>query len=212
MGGFHVLHRLDNATSGCICIPLTYFSQRLAIDAFSKKNVDKYYLALVFGKIKEQDEIKIDMPIGEDKRFFKYSRCTLIDKNGVRNPNCFNVEKAITKLKVLQHGTYKEKECSKILLKPITGRRHQLRVHLNHLGYPIVGDTIYGLDDYDSYRTMLHSYKIRLKLDNKKIIEAKASDTFTNEFDPDWKPVNTINELIIYVSFYSLFVFSNLFF
>ena len=198
MGGFHVLHRLDAATSGCICIPLTYFSQRLAIDAFTKQNVDKYYLALVFGKINEKDEITIDMPIGEDRRFYKYSRCTLKDKNDTKNPNCFNVEKAITKIKVLQHGTYKDKECSKILLKPITGRRHQLRVHLNYLGHPIVGDTIYGLDDYDSYRTMLHSYKIKLKLDNRKIIEAKAPDTFINEFDPDWKPINTINQLLIY--------------
>ena len=94
MGGFHVLHRLDAATSGCICIPLTYFSQRLAIDAFTKQNVDKYYLALVFGKINEKDEITIDMPIGEDRRFYKYSRCTLKDKNDTKNPNCFNVEKA----------------------------------------------------------------------------------------------------------------------
>jgi 23S rRNA-/tRNA-specific pseudouridylate synthase len=84
-----------------------------------------------------------------------------------------------------------------VLLQPVTGRRHQLRVHLNYFGYPIVGDTIYGIDDYDTYRTMLHSFKIKIKLETSKIIEAKAQDPFVNEIDIDWKPYNTVNELLI---------------
>ena len=84
-----------------------------------------------------------------------------------------------------------------MLLQPVTGRRHQLRVHLDYLGYPIVGDTIYGIEDYDTYRTMLHSYKIKIKLETSKIIEAKALDPFVNEIDVDWKPYSTVNELFI---------------
>jgi 23S rRNA-/tRNA-specific pseudouridylate synthase len=45
-GGFHVLHRLDTITSGVICIPLNYFSQRIAVQAFQTGNAQKYYLAL----------------------------------------------------------------------------------------------------------------------------------------------------------------------
>lgn len=55
-GGFHVLHRLDAITSGVICIPLNYFSQRLAVSAFTNNKVEKYYLAL--GEFYENDNHK----------------------------------------------------------------------------------------------------------------------------------------------------------
>ncbi len=99
-GGYHVLHRLDSVTSGCLCIPLTYFSQRLAYEAFKKGRVEKFYLALVYGKLEEKNMITIDMPIGENQQFHKYSKCTLNDLNGIKNENCFDWQKSVTKLKV----------------------------------------------------------------------------------------------------------------
>lgn len=203
-GGFHVLHRLDSVTSGCICIPLNYFSQRIGFEAFKDGNADKYYIALVYGHLKFEKSdangmFEINVPIGEDSRRLKYARCTPFDINGNEINYCLQPEKAISQIKVLEHGTYKSKDCSKVLIKPVTGKRHQLRVHLKYLGHPIVGDTCYGIDDFDSYRTMLHSYRLNLKINTKKrlFIKAKAPDPFIPEVDPDWKPKYVVNQLNI---------------
>ena len=78
-----------------------------------------------------------------------------------------------------------------------TGKRHQIRVHCQFLGHLIVGDTAYGIGDYDTYRTMLHSYKIVLKIDTKRrqFLKAKAEDPFVNSVDPDYVPLNVVNKL-----------------
>lgn len=57
-GGFHVLHRLDAVTSGCLCIPFNYFSFRVGIEAFLKKKVEKYYLALVYGHVSPNKSVR----------------------------------------------------------------------------------------------------------------------------------------------------------
>lgn len=125
-GGFHVLHRLDSVTSGCICIPLNYFSQRIAVDAFRSNKVEKYYLALVYGRVKQDGIIEINVPIGEDLRRPKYAECTIVDKNGNKLDYCSEPKKAITHIKVLEYGTYKGKDCTKVLVKPITGKNIRL--------------------------------------------------------------------------------------
>ena len=73
----------------------------------------------------------------------------------------------------------------------------QIRVHCQFLGHLIVGDTAYGIGDYDTYRTMLHSYKIVLKIDTKRrqFLKAKAEDPFVNSVDPDYVPLNVVNKL-----------------
>ncbi|CAF1001823.1 unnamed protein product [Brachionus calyciflorus] len=203
-GGFHVLHRLDAVTSGCLCIPLNYFSQRIGFEAFKSGNADKYYLALVYGHVKldhvDKDGFyELNVPIGEDQRRLKYARCTPYDLNGNKIEFCIEPEKAISKIKILEYGTYKSRDCTKVLIKPITGRRHQLRVHLKYLGHPIVGDTCYGIDDFDSYRTMLHSYRLNIQINTKQrqFIKAKAPDPFLPEIDSDWKPCKLVNNLNI---------------
>lgn len=60
-GGYHVLHRLDTVTSGCICVPLNYFSFRVGIEAFVNKKAEKFYLALVYGIVKPQHEVNINI-------------------------------------------------------------------------------------------------------------------------------------------------------
>lgn len=206
-GGFHVLHRLDLVTSGCICLPLNYFSYRIAYEAFKTNNVSKYYLALVYGRLNpdlgaygvdhSDDMLTVDVPIGEDNNRRHYARCALADKNGQLLENCVYPQKSVTQVKVLEYGTYKGRECTKVLLKPVTGRRHQLRVHMNYLGHPVVGDLCYGLDDYDTYRTMLHSYKLKIQINtrDRMFIKAVAPDPFVSSVDADWKSAHIVNDL-----------------
>jgi 23S rRNA-/tRNA-specific pseudouridylate synthase len=210
-GGFHVLHRLDSVTSGCLCVPLNYFSQRLGVEAFENGRANKNYLALVYGRLDEKvldlygvkkeknanesNSFTIDVKTGEDLRRFKFSRCTEFDKNGNKLDYCVYTTNSITNIKVLEYGTYKGKDCTKLLIQPITGRRHQIRVHLTYLDHPIVGDLTYGLDDFDAYRTMLHSYQLNMELDTKKKIRAIAADPFISEIDPDLKSIEIVNKI-----------------
>ncbi len=114
-GGFHVLHRLDAITSGVMCIPLNYFSQRIAVNAFAQGNAQKYYLALVYGLLKETDEFLVTVPIGDDTRNYRFSKCAVVDLNGKANEYCVDAQEAATKVKVLEYGTYKGRECTKLV-------------------------------------------------------------------------------------------------
>ncbi|CAK4140306.1 unnamed protein product [Aphanomyces euteiches] len=64
---------------------------------------------------------------------------------------------------VLGHGLFDGQPVTKVLLRPLSGRRHQLRLHLSHCGYPIVGDVTYGSEDDLAPRMMLHAWKLHLK-------------------------------------------------
>jgi 23S rRNA-/tRNA-specific pseudouridylate synthase len=126
-------------------------------------------------------------------------RCTAEDTDGNQNPMCINQERAVTKVQVLEYGRYKGKDCTKVMLELLTGRRHQLRVHLKYLGHPIVGDLQYGSGDYDTYRSMLHAYtfKMKLNLNRGKFenIEAVAPDPFVSEVDANWRSETVINKI-----------------
>jgi 23S rRNA-/tRNA-specific pseudouridylate synthase len=196
-GGFRVLHRIDTVCSGCFCIPLTPISNKLGFEAFLKHRVSKYYLALVYGHVKNEtgkEFFEIQVPIGDDLNNKGHLICTKYDSQGTLMQNCVGDKNAKTLVKVLEHGSYNEKPCSKVLLRLVTGRRHQLRVHLNFIGHQIVGDTSYGLDDYDTYRTMLHAYAFSMKLKDKTI-EAIAEDPFRNEIDGCWKSNVILNKI-----------------
>jgi 23S rRNA-/tRNA-specific pseudouridylate synthase len=146
----------------------------------------------------EDDSFLIDVPVGDNSEQIRYSRCTPIDRTGKPNPiQCLRPQEASTQVKVLEYGTYKGKPCTKLLLKPLTGRRHQLRVHMQYLGYPIVGDLCYGVEDFETYRTMLHAYRLKIKIDTKErmFVKAKANDPFLNDIDADWKPDRILHRL-----------------
>jgi 23S rRNA-/tRNA-specific pseudouridylate synthase len=207
-GGFHILHRLDSVTSGCVCIPLTYFSQRLAVEAFRNGDANKQYLSLVHGRLNEtiadfsgvklgsDGSFIINKPIGEDLRRLKYSRCTTTDKHANRLDYCIHPQNSITRVKVLEYGTYKGQDCTKVLVEPVTGKRHQIRVHMAYVGHEIVGDTCYGRGDFDSYRTMLHAYKLQIRINTKQrmFLKAIAPDPFVSSVDPDWRPEAVVNK------------------
>lgn len=136
-----LINRLDKETSGVILLGTHAFKQR-AVAAYQQKQVYKEYRAVVCGLLK--DEQTIDAPILTRKGTKAYS---IVSDKG---------QSAITYIEPLEYRN------NKTLLKIIThtGRTHQIRVHLAHIGFPILGDVCYG--GRSSERIMLHALKLEL--------------------------------------------------
>lgn len=139
----------------------------------------------------------MDVPVGDNSEQLKYSRCTKVDPTGKPNQKCLDAQEAASELKILEYGTYKDKPATKVLLQALTGRRHQLRVHMSYVGHPVVGDLCYGIDDFETYRTMLHAYKLKIRIDTRQrmFLKATAPDPFVSHVDKDWKPDRIMNQL-----------------
>jgi len=139
-GEIYIVHRLDKDTSGLILFARNKEAHKFFCSLFERKIIDKRYLAFVFGVI-EKDEFVIDKPIKE----FGSGRMGI----------SIDGKKAITKFRVIKRFD----KYTFIEAKPITGRRHQIRVHLYSYGNPIVGDKLYGdINTQRKYkRMMLHS-------------------------------------------------------
>ena len=142
------VHRLDKDTSGVFIIAKKRESAQLLTSLFRLRKVHKTYLAICHGELdKNNGEWNDD----------------LVRYDG----NKKIIEKAKTIFKVLD----KNSEASLVELKPITGRKHQLRKQLYSLGQPIFGDTKYKLSNYDkgiNKNLMLHSYQIRFMINDTK--------------------------------------------
>lgn len=127
-----VVHRLDMSTSGIMLMALTKSSHRSLSKQFEKREISKRYLALVFGHPAEL-EGRVDLPLICDW------------PNRPRQKVCFETGKAsVTNWQVLE--TF-DNNSSLLLLEPVTGRSHQLRVHLQSIGHPILGDKFYAHPD-----------------------------------------------------------------
>jgi 23S rRNA pseudouridine1911/1915/1917 synthase len=142
-----IVHRLDRATSGVMICAKTPPALTWLQKQFSKRNVKKTYIAIVKGTL-EPDEAIIDMPIERNPKAPAMFR---VGPNG---------KSAVTHYKVIQHS----EPYSLLELAPTTGRTHQLRVHLNKIGHPIVGDTFY--DGEPAERLFLHAEKLEITLPN----------------------------------------------
>ena len=142
------VHRLDKDTSGVFIIAKTRESAQLLTSLFRLRKVHKTYLAICHGEL--------DKDSGEwNDELIRYDGNKKI------------IEKAKTLFKVLD----KNSEASLVELKPITGRKHQLRKQLYAIGQPIFGDTKYRLLNSNkgiNKNLMLHSYQIRFMINNTK--------------------------------------------
>jgi 23S rRNA pseudouridine1911/1915/1917 synthase len=144
-----IVHRLDRATSGVMICAKTPEALKWLQKQFAQRRTKKTYYAVVTGELKQPEAI-IDMPL----------------ERNPKAPATFRVghggKHAITWYKVLGAND----EHSLIELKPETGRTHQLRVHLHHIGHPIIGDTLYGGEPAE--RMMLHAESLELTLPNRE--------------------------------------------
>jgi len=148
-----IVHRLDRATSGVIAGAKTNNAQKFLQKQFAKRNTKKTYYAIVEGWPK-QDEAIIDVPIGRNPKHPQTFMATAQGKT------------AQTYYKVIQKAEIDEHKHALLQLKPTTGRTHQLRVHLKHIGNPIIGDAVYG-SLLKAPRMMLHAQLLELTLPDK---------------------------------------------
>ena len=123
-----IVHRIDAYTTGLLMIAKNDFAHNFLAQQLQNKTTTRKYLALVWGVIKN-DTGTIDAPIGRDINDRKKMAVTAI-----------NSKEAITHFKVLE----RYKNATLIELKLETGRTHQIRVHMNYIGYPVVNDPVYG--------------------------------------------------------------------
>jgi len=121
-----IVHRLDKEVSGIILFAKNPRTHKFINDQFAGRKVKKYYTALVHGVVKENDGV-IKKPIRE----FGSGRMGIDDRKGKPSETKFHITERLRDYTLLE-------------LNPSTGRRHQLRVHLYSIGYPIVGDVRYG--------------------------------------------------------------------
>ena len=156
-----IVHRLDMDTSGVMIIPINKMAHRSISKQFQDRETKKRYEAVVYG-VMSQDSGEINESLIADKE--NPPKQKVDNENGKPSKTLFEVTKRTDKF-------------SKVSLTPVTGRSHQLRVHLLSLGYPIVGDSLYSTGDAFNAadRLQLHSCMIQFKHPiTKKDIEVTA--------------------------------------
>ncbi|MCX8084721.1 MAG: RluA family pseudouridine synthase [Calditerrivibrio sp.] len=143
-----IVHRLDKDTSGLILVAKNRDVRQRLSEIFQQREIVKVYLAICLGKPKK-DYIRVENFIGRSPSDRK--RMAVVDKNG---------KLAVSEVYVLKRF----KEIFLAAIRIYTGRTHQIRVHLSHLGYPIIGDSVYGgskVMKYGIERQALHSYYLK---------------------------------------------------
>ncbi len=160
----YLVHRLDKGTSGVLLIGLDQPTQSALTRAFSRRAVRKFYVARVSGHLAAVGTQAIDLPLkrGRKSRFRVAGQRSAIVRHSrgwtiaAADPDGFA---SLTRLRVLA----RDGADTLLLLEPLTGRTHQLRVHLSWIGHPILGDTLYGRPgaaEQAAPRLQLHCHRL----------------------------------------------------
>jgi 23S rRNA pseudouridine1911/1915/1917 synthase len=169
-----IVHRLDKDTSGLIIVAKNDLALRILQAQFKAREVSKQYIALVEGLIQPPAAL-IDAPIGRD---VNQRKIMAVFPPGNSKSNSKQAREAQTRYTTLEaFDDFSLIECA-----PITGRTHQIRVHLSYLGYPIVGDKVYGRrkQRLNIKRHFLHAAEISFKRPKDGVLL-----TLTAELPPD---------------------------
>ena len=142
-----IVHRLDRDTSGLMIIAKNSRAQQYLINQFKTRSVSKGYLVLVKGKLIPGQGI-IDAPLGRDP------------SNRKRMAVVTSGRQARTGYKVKEYLS----GCTLLDVTTETGRTHQIRVHLSAIGYPVIGDAVYGVRSPYVKRQFVHAYRLGFRL------------------------------------------------
>lgn len=161
-----IVHRLDKETSGVLLAAKTVKAHQKLIEMFSERKIEKEYLAITIGNPGNKT---VDLPIGRHP--VRRKEMAVCDKG----------RSAITHIETLKV----EGEFALVKAKPVTGRTHQIRVHLKALKTPVLGDRVYGSeklsDKLGIKRHLLHAHRITFShpITNEKMsLEAPIPDDF----------------------------------
>ena len=163
-----IVHRLDKDTSGILVVAKNDKSHINLSEQIKNHEVEKTYIALVRGIVKE-NEATIDMPIGRSQ---KDRKKMAVGQNG---------KNAITNFKVIER--FPQDNCTLLEVKIETGRTHQIRVHLSQIGYPVIGDNVYsnGKNKWGIEGQCLHSKSLKFKhpiTGKEMFLEARLPEYF----------------------------------
>ncbi len=177
----NLVHRIDQETSGLVLVAKNKNSDTELKMLFEEKQYDKQYLAIVKGKLSK--EITVDAPITKDGGMIGVKM--KIDDKG---------KESLTHFKPISYDSVKDQTL--VSAMPVTGRQHQIRIHLHSIGHTIVGDPIYGIDEViaDRYlckelsdeerlqytgasRLLLHAYYLGFRF-NKRRYEFYSKQEF----------------------------------
>ena len=137
-----VVHRLDMATSGLMLFARGEQMQRRFCAMFRERGIEKRYIAVIAGELRQAGEIALPLSIDWPNR--PKQKVDLVEG-----------KPSLTRYRLLSQDS----GASRVELEPVTGRTHQLRVHLAALGHPILGDALYG-DAKSAQRLLLHASEL----------------------------------------------------
>ena len=166
-----IVHRLDKDTSGCLVVAKTPQAQSKLSDAFAERKTSKTYLAVVYGHLTPKEgEIRTRI----DRHPVDRKRRTVVASGG---------KEAHSAYKVVKEGSIDGVPASLVEVRIFTGRTHQIRVHMSHIGHPLAGDEMYGgAKRLPAPRQMLHAWKLTLPhpVSGRLLsLEAPLPDDFT---------------------------------
>ena len=193
MDKFRLVHQLDFATSGVITLGLTKKGAGKAGVLFSRRHTEKFFVAIGVGHCEKPlgEAFRVTLPIEAVPDDFRMKIADSPDEGKHAETlvvPLFNGHAKATLQRGEQMGEEKiqgAKICM-FLLKPISGRRHQLRLHLHAIGHTILGDATYGARPRPTARMYLHAWRLKLPLpDGAVAAEARleGEDDFSAAFD-----------------------------
>ena len=146
-----LVNRLDKDTTGACLVAKHHLAHVLLDRQLRERDIQRHYIAFVEGRV-DKEQGTIDLPIGRDRHHPTRRRVS-------RSPHA---KPAVTHYRVLGRYRTAQGDVTKLGLRLETGRTHQIRVHLSHLGHPVVGDTLYGGGRIPFPRQALHNDRLAL--------------------------------------------------
>ncbi len=169
-----LVHRLDRDTSGVVILAKNPETQTMLRRQFQDRKAHKIYYAVVSG-VPKLSEARLNLPIMRD---LKRPTTFRVDPRGKPSETFYKV------LKSSKHHAFLE-------LRPVSGRTHQLRVHMKYLEHPIVGDLVYGIEPAD--RLYLHAGSLEITLPGgvRKVFEAQPPKNFYDILEKDGSDIKS---------------------